>query len=336
MPRFQLPEIVLSINTRNSNLQRALSYAFSLCKPTTNATNIEVHADTVASDRYTLSLPEWLATQIVDLDSHCLPIMFFGTNGELACGGAYQGRRFFAWTDTQQHIHFQAEESNIGVTLGYFHALISPLLREIYLNHNSLLLHAAGMQIGNQGILLIAPSGGGKTTTTIALLREQARMLADDMLVLKTNALGVTAQGIPKELNLRQGTIDTFEELQCDMGMSERLVPDKQPFTPFSTFGEDCLTEQCEIQSAYFIKLSSDGPSAIPTDAAQTMTKFSLAHQFCANQPLKSVSLQLITDVISNIRCFDLHTGPDPKQLGKWLTEHINSSSPNFATDSRS
>lgn len=46
-------------------------------------------------------------------------------------------------------------------------------------------LHAAGLTIGDRSIILCAPSGGGKSTLTAALIRRGWRALGDDKLLLK-------------------------------------------------------------------------------------------------------------------------------------------------------
>lgn len=75
------------------------------------------------------------------------------------------------------------------------------------------LLHGAGLILpsGNGAVLLFAPSGAGKTTTSIALALDGFGMLTDDALVLRHDR---TIWGLPRAMKVHWRTVELLPVLK--------------------------------------------------------------------------------------------------------------------------
>ncbi|TPI14733.1 serine kinase [Mesorhizobium sp. B4-1-3] len=70
------------------------------------------------------------------------------------------------------------------------------------------MLHAAGLTLpGKEGLVLIhAPSGTGKSTTSLALASRGFGLCSDDVMILNARAQGITAWGMPRKVKVHRNT----------------------------------------------------------------------------------------------------------------------------------
>jgi hypothetical protein len=70
------------------------------------------------------------------------------------------------------------------------------------------MLHTAGLTLpGKDGLVLIhAPSGTGKSTTSLALASQGFGLCSDDVMILNANGQGITAWGMPRKVKVHRNT----------------------------------------------------------------------------------------------------------------------------------
>ncbi|CDX57337.1 conserved hypothetical protein [Mesorhizobium plurifarium] len=70
------------------------------------------------------------------------------------------------------------------------------------------MLHTAGLTLpGKDGLVLIhAPSGTGKSTTSLALASRGFGLCSDDVMILNARAEGITAWGMPRRVKVHRNT----------------------------------------------------------------------------------------------------------------------------------
>lgn len=70
------------------------------------------------------------------------------------------------------------------------------------------MLHTAGLTLPDSEALVLihAPSGTGKSTTSLALASQGFGLCSDDVMILKTTADGITAWGMPRKVKVHRYT----------------------------------------------------------------------------------------------------------------------------------
>lgn len=98
--------------------------------------------------------------------------------------------------------------------------LIREVMLRSYENAEGLVLHAAGIDIGGRGIVIIGPRSAGKTTTLAALLRSRgSAMLSNDRLIVDRSGMLIA---VPLPVPVAYGTVSAFPELQGALAGSSR------------------------------------------------------------------------------------------------------------------
>lgn len=91
--------------------------------------------------------------------------------------------------------------------------LIFPVLNEFFAIMGQYFLHCASVAKGQSGILFASPSGGGKTTMTLSLLRAGYRLLGDDITILDANGPLPRFVSFRKDMRICPDTLLMFPEL---------------------------------------------------------------------------------------------------------------------------
>ncbi|HET8655592.1 MAG TPA: hypothetical protein VFL93_08780 [Longimicrobiaceae bacterium] len=90
------------------------------------------------------------------------------------------------------------------VTLGDVAApLLGPVLGCVLRRRGATCLHGAALAVDGRAIVLLGVKGAGKSTTALALVRQGATLLADDITVLSETASGPSVLAGPARLRLR-------------------------------------------------------------------------------------------------------------------------------------
>jgi hypothetical protein len=202
--------------------------------------------------------------------------------------------------------------------------VLNPLLRELWLDRKTLLLHGAGVRGRSGGsILLLADGGGGKTTTALSMVRRGYRLLGDDLVLVDTEAGEVSMAGIPEPLNITAETMRFFPELAPAaerMGNMPRGT--KTMVMPTDAYGADVLVDRCGLRAAYRVKVTPRGPAAQPMDSRTAFGVLVRSHLFAEGQRVTEFAFDRISALLSACPFYELQTGPDPVALGDWLLEH--------------
>lgn len=90
----------------------------------------------------------------------------------------------------------------------FFGSCLMTVVDAALFNAGQQLLHAASMVNPADGsaILMCVPSGGGKTTTSLALARRGFALMTDDASVLKPTVDGFEVWGLPRALKVHENT----------------------------------------------------------------------------------------------------------------------------------
>lgn len=322
MNNFELAGMSISVKASPYRIQSAVGAMFQMLNRTDKAADIHLEGQGFYYDEIYKSLPKWLQSKIYNNDLDVESVLFVGPEKQIAAAAIKDGLLFCAWTSKMKNeIRFACSMKKTGTSTGLFQPVLVPVLREVFLNRNCFLIHSASVFCSNGlGFLIIAPSGGGKTTTALSLVRIGAKLLGDDLIVIKISNNNITAFGIPEPMNLTNETMNFFHETKR---FSDTIahIPGyaKKSVLPKQVFGPDCLIPHCPVHIVYFINVSKDGPNVRPLPVGEALKKLLLSHAFSRNQEINASSVSQFCTILEQVSAYELNTGPDPENLGKWL-----------------
>lgn len=103
-------------------------------------------------------------------------------------------------------------------------------LSELLRSRELYMIHAAALAWDGKGVLVPGFTGSGKTTLSIALLREGFRFLGDDRTFVKRETDGLKLLAFPDELDVTEETISSFPEMKELPQDAFKLGPRKKKF----------------------------------------------------------------------------------------------------------
>jgi hypothetical protein len=197
------------------------------------------------------------------------------------------------------------------------------LLDTILRGHGLLTIHAASLMPpgGDKLMLLFAPSGFGKTTTSLALALSGYAHLGDDMVVLRQEAGGTLAWGMPRTLKVQRRTAAMFPEVAPHLGAFSG-DEDEAPLT------RDALAAMVELpdprlsyQTAAIVVVGprSEGPARVTpiskSDALSVILTDNIG-VFSDGVPETQQQLfRMLTKLVAVTPVFRLDAGNDPHSI---------------------
>lgn len=88
--------------------------------------------------------------------------------------------------------------------------LIVPMLNEILARREQYLFHCASLEWQGAGVMVIAQSGGGKTTAAMAMAEHGFSLLSDDLTILDVSGALPSVRGMARDVRLCPDTLAMF------------------------------------------------------------------------------------------------------------------------------
>jgi hypothetical protein len=346
MDSYRLPGVRFSVEGPESKVQTIINAMFQLCPRDGGTPDVKLTSRLVSESRLADAIPEWIAREIAAGRVASDPIMVMGPAGEPAALSRTPNSVGCAWlNENADTIHFVASMANppetnrpghlerpvlprstlyTGPVALSIQTVLMPVLREVFLRRNRILIHSAAVVYPDDtGVLFVANGGGGKTTTALSVLRKGARLLGDDLIVIQADGVNIRAFGIPEPMNLTDDTIGFFEELRAAAdSIPGRPDFHKKTVAPRQIYGPACMAEQCTVRVIYFVRVNPEGPAVRPLSAPDALSRLFQAHRFAAQQKIDARAFEQLSNVVTHARVYELNTGHAPDALGVWLTSN--------------
>ncbi|MCP5060198.1 MAG: hypothetical protein GY937_26155 [bacterium] len=173
-------------------------------------------------------------------------------------------------------------------------------------------LHANCLFHDGRGFLLVGPSGAGKTTLSIALLRQGWRLVADDTLVLRRTGAAVDALALRGGLSCTPQTAAIFPELASAVEEGPALAGGKRLADVDELF-PGVTVRQCRPSVILFARISRRSATELqPIDAADAMV--SLLEQspgVLSGRSMAEQHLTVLRQLVSQARRLRCELGSD-------------------------
>ena len=235
----------------------------------------------------------------------------FGPNGMLVLD--HQGGVGAGWFPDPSSIHPDIL-SNFIFLIGLSELLRS---RDLYL------IHAAALARNGKGLLIPGFTGSGKTTLSIALLREGFRFLGDDRTFIKKETDGLKLLAFPDELDVTKETISSFPEMKELPQDAFKLGPRKKKFWVERVY-PDSIVNISVPKILLFPKIVQKEESQLqPLSKAEAVGRL-LPHSLLVfDRTIAEKHFHLLCHLVEKADCYQLDFGKDFLHVHKLIKKII-------------
>jgi hypothetical protein len=185
------------------------------------------------------------------------------------------------------------------------HPLATVSLMELMERRGRYSLHAACLAREGRGALLAGPTGSGKSTLTLALLRAGLDFVSDDVVFLTD---GGDVLGFPDALGVTSDSAARFPELdgaEPAGGFPKRLVRVEAAFPAVVS------RAGCRPRALVFPHVAADRPSALrPLDPGEAWLRL-VPDVLLTHPDATSAHLRAIAALLEQVDCYELASGAD-------------------------
>jgi hypothetical protein len=190
------------------------------------------------------------------------------------------------------------------------HPLLTVALHETVKRFGRFPLHAAGLSLGDQGVLVPGTSGAGKSTLTVTLVRAGFEFLSDDTVFLTSDDGGILVSGFPDEIDVTEGTVAMFSELDHLRGLPLALGRDKHGFRVDEVFGVAPLAS-CRPAVLLFPRVE-EGPSPHLEALSPAEALVELMPNVLVTEPRATQAhMDMLGELVRTVPGYRFRPGPD-------------------------
>ncbi len=198
----------------------------------------------------------------------------------------------------------------------FAYALLLPL--DESLKHRGLFpIHASAVEKDGRAVMIPSRSGGGKTTSCLALLRAGYKSLSDDRPFLRERRGGrvVEVLPFPDRFDVTEATIAFFPELQRWAASAAAPGRRKRPVDPELIY-PGCVGDAAIPELILFPQATTQhGHRVVPLSKAMALQEI-LPHSLLVFDPEMSArQFHLLARLIDQAECYRLLLGRNPLEL---------------------
>lgn len=302
-------------------LERALHEAFKLCRTETTDYSVAMRGLVLEDKEFIDSMPSLIRDTYEMTSSGRDPVVVSGPNGEFCvlAKGLKTGAYALCSPPYEKFDLCCQKLTNEQAPL-FFQSVLIPVIRNLFLRQGKLLMHAGCVATPDgDGLLLVADSGGGKTTTSIALVRQGFRLVSDDLVVVSRAKNEIRVEGIREPMNVNRKTIAFFPELSHLKHAIKKAKEVKIQIDPREIFGDTRVVTTARASALMIVNVGRDGPKLVPIAGSSILSSLLKSHTFARGEPISSHSLDVLWPLLDTAKTFELFTGLEPERLGKWM-----------------
>ncbi len=317
---YDVGGLIIRPVSRDAIITRDIENAFSLSRCYTVDFDITLEGFIRLDNDYFQNMPAFVRGRVDGIDKQS-PWCFKGPDGQIVV--LARGKETSSYTISSPPydlIQLNCQKLSEKAAPLLYQTVLLPMISELLVKRGRLLMHAGCVATPEgDGILLIADSGGGKTTTTFSMANHGFRFISDDLVVASGKPGGLVFEPVREKMNLTRQTIDFFPQTAYLRELLLNSPERKLPVAPADVFSTDGITDQGRAVAIFILKIGPKGPrlTQLATDAIlKPMLKQS---NFARGEALSRERIDLLWRLLDQTQCYQLETGLSPDDLGGWL-----------------
>ncbi|KUM23431.1 serine kinase [Mesorhizobium loti] len=192
------------------------------------------------------------------------------------------------------------------------------------------MLHTAGLTLpGREALVLIhAPSGTGKSTTSMALASQGFGLCSDDAMILDVKAQGVTAWGMPRRVKIHRNTAAMLPFLSPCLG--DTWDAEGEQAVSLDRLGEIIRIEDARarpVAALLHLERSADGQTRLMpmarTDAMVALATDNVRTGMTGLLPIQKRRMAAIAALVKAVPTFTLEVGSSPADAAALIASAV-------------
>lgn len=174
-------------------------------------------------------------------------------------------------------------------------------------------LHAAGLAKEGKGLLLVGPSGSGKSSLALSLIRQGWHYLSDDMLILRRTPLGVEALPLRKYFKVKRSLTNKYPELTHLLEKPLELLNEEAYIYVDGTYPNQSV-QRCIPRTIIFPRITHKGESQIgPLKQSEAFINLfrSNCYGMYFDHQIARQRLEIMKDLVYQADCYEMSVGLD-------------------------
>ncbi len=183
----------------------------------------------------------------------------------------------------------------------------------LFWQHDFHELHSAGLSKDGKGLLIVGPSGSGKSSITLSLVKAGWDYLTDDMLLFRSTSSGIEAFPIRRYFKVDKAIITKYPELEYQLQKPLEQLQDEAYINIDEVYG-DQLTQRCIPHIIIFPQITHEEKShQEPIKRSQAFINLfkSNCYGMYFDQLITRRRIEVIKELVYQAECYKLSVGLD-------------------------
>jgi hypothetical protein len=175
-------------------------------------------------------------------------------------------------------------------------------------------VHAAVLSRGDTCVAIVGPSGRGKTTSAVSLMRAGYRCLSDDSPLLREDETGFRFLPFPSRVSVTDRTISWFEELRS-LAETFRVDSRKRSADVEAIFGAVPASAARPVALIFPIIVDEPQSRIVAMPAARALEELLPEALFLLDRAMASAQFGMLSRLVTSTPCYRLFFGADVQNL---------------------
>jgi len=290
---YELAGLKIHMQDMPKVLEKAIDKAFSLSRIESIDVDIALRGKILEDNSFFEKMPLFISRKFKEIGAGEDPTLFSRPDGEFALlAKGKESSSYAVCYPPFTNIELCCQKLTKISTPLVFQSVLIPVIGELLLKKGKLLMHAGcvGTPEGD-GILLLADSGGGKTTTSFSMAREGFSLISDDLVVASPSDKGIVYEPIREKMNVSKKTIEFFPELSFLKKLLKQSRDSKIPVDPREIFGSNNIIDSVHASAIIIVKVGKSGPKLVPVAGSTMLNPLLKSNTFARSESIPEKKL---------------------------------------------